>query len=134
MKKALVLFLVLLFISFGFGVTQAVAAVDEEISPSSLHCGVCEAAEAQNFGKSAPGKIGRGLVNAGLGWTNLFAQPIHAGKSGGNVLTGIGKGLGYTVIRTVQGVVELGLFWLPSGPGGEVLKRCALGDLGVTGR
>ena len=134
MKKSLVLFLALLLISLGPGVAGASAPAGEEINPSSLHCGVCEAAEAQNFGKSAPGKIGRGLVNAGLGWTNLFAQPVHAGKSGGNVLTGIGKGFGYTIIRTVQGVAELGLFWLPSGPGGEVLKHCVLGDLGITQR
>ena len=112
----------------------AAAPVGEEINPSSLHCGVCEGAEAQNFGKSAPGKIGRGLVNVVLGWTNLFAQPIHAGKSGGNILSGIGKGLGYTVVRTVQGVVEVALFWLPQGPGGEPLKHCALGDMGITQR
>ena len=104
-----------------------------EISESSLHCGVCEGAESQNFGKSAPGKLGRGLVNIGLGWTNLFAQPIQAGSSGGNVFTGIGKGFGYTFVRTVQGVAEIGLFWLPPAYG-ESLKHCALGDLGVTGR
>ena len=134
MKKVWVLFLALLLISLRPGMAGAAAPVGEEINPSSLHCGVCEAAESQNFGKSAPGKIGRGLVNIGLGWTNLFAQPVHAGKSGGNVLSGIGKGLGYTVIRTVQGVVELGLFWLPAGPGGEVLNHCALGDMGITQR
>lgn len=134
MKKVWVFFLALVLISLGPNLGRAAAPAGEEINPSSLHCGVCGAAEAQNFGKSAPGKIGRGLVNIGLGWTNLFAQPIHAGKSGGNVLTGIGKGLGYTMIRTVQGVVEIGLFWLPQGPGGEALKHCALGDMGITGR
>ncbi len=134
MKKSLVSFLILLLVSLRPSVAGAAAPVGEEINPSSLHCGVCEAAEAQNFGKSAPGKIGRGLVNILLGWTNLIAQPIHAGKSGGNVLTGIGKGLGYTVMRTVQGVVEFALFWLPQGPGGEPLKHCALGDMGVTQR
>ena len=134
MKKAQVFFLILLLVLGSTGTVSAAAPVGEEINPSTLHCGVCEAAEAQNFAKSAPGKIGRGLVNIGLGWTNLIAQPVHAGKSGGNVLNGIGKGFGYTVVRTVQGVVELGLFWLPSGPGGESLKHCALGDLGVAGR
>ena len=106
----------------------------EQIDQTSPSCGVCQAAESQNFGKSAPGKIGRGLVNAGLGWTNLLAQPVQAGKSGGNVFTGIGKGLWMTVARTVEGVVEIGLFWLPPGPGGEPLKHCALGDMGITGR
>ena len=134
MKKVQVFFLILLLGLGSTGVVSATAPVGEEISPTTLHCRVCEAAEAQNFAKSAPGKIGRGLVNILFGWTNLIAQPVHAGKSGGNVLSGIGKGLGYTVVRTVQGVVELGLFWLLSGPGGESLKHCALGDLGATGR
>ena len=93
MKRVWVLFLALVLMSLGPNLAGAAAPVGEEINPSSLHCGLCKAAEAQNFGKSAFGKIGRGLVNAGLGWTNLFAQPIHAGKSGGNVLSGIGKGL-----------------------------------------
>ncbi|MBI1977887.1 MAG: hypothetical protein HYS55_03960 [Candidatus Omnitrophica bacterium] len=105
----------------------------EEITSDSPSCGVCQGAESQNFGKSAPGKIGRGLVNTGLGWTNLLAQPIQAGSSGGNVFTGIGKGLWMTVVRTLQGVTEFGLFWLPPGPE-ESLKYCALGDLGITGR
>ena len=104
-----------------------------ELSETSPHCGVCEAAESQNFAKSAPGKIGRGAVNILLGWTNLFAQPIQSGKSGGSILTGIGNGFSYTFIRTLQGVVELGLFWLPPSHG-EPLTHCALGDLGVTGR
>ncbi|MBI2120110.1 MAG: hypothetical protein HYT94_00620 [Parcubacteria group bacterium] len=125
------------FPSLFFGIFSsgalAVAQTDEEISPDSLRCGVCEGAESQSFGKSAPGKLGRGVVNILLGWTNLFAQPVQSGQSGGNVLTGIGKGFGYTVMRTVQGVAELGLFWLPPAHG-EPLKHCALGDLGATGR
>ena len=138
MRNTLILALGLLLIFFSLGGTGTPMAIagptGEEISPASLHCGVCEGAESQNFGKSAPGKIGRGAVNILLGWTNLFTQPFHAGSNGGNVLAGIGKGFGYTVVRTVQGVVELGLFWLPPGPGGEALKYCAFGDMGITGR
>lgn len=134
MKGTRILFFLLCLVSFYAVSAFALSPTVEEISPNSLHCGICEAAESQNFGASAPGKIGRGLVNTGLGWTNLFAQPVHAGKSGENVFTGIGKGFGYTVIRTVQGVVEIGLFWLPQGPGGEPLKHCALGDMGITQR
>ena len=106
----------------------------EEINPADVSCGICEGAESHSFSKSAPGKIGRGLVNVGLGWTNLLSQPIQAGSSGGNVFTGIGKGLWFTVLRTVEGVVEFALFWMPPGPGEDPLKHCALGDMGATGR
>lgn len=109
------------------------AVSNTELTETSPHCGVCEAAESQNFAKSAVGKIERGAVNILLGWTNLFAQPIQSGRSGGNVLAGIGNGFGYTLLRTIQGVVEIGLFWLPPAHG-EPLTHCALGDLGVTGR
>ena len=104
-----------------------------ELTETAPSCGVCELAESESFAKSAPGKIERGVVNILLGWTNLFAQPIQAGKSGGSVWTGIGTGFSMLFTRTVQGVVELGLFWLPPS-GGEPLKQCALGDLGITGR
>ena len=125
--------LLVLSLALFFPRTLLAQPVVEELSETSPHCGVCEGAESQNFSKSAPGKIVRGITNIGLGWTNLFAQPIQAGSSGGNVWNGIGKGLGYTLVRTVEGVVELGLFWLPPGQG-EPLKHCALGDLGATGR
>ena len=133
MKKVFCL-IVLFALIVPHGLFAQPPAESADIGPSSVHCGVCEAAESRNFGKSAPGKIGRGLVNTGLGWTNLLAQPIQAGSSGGNVFTGIGKGLWMTVVRTVQGVVEIGLFWLPPGPGEDALKHCALGDMGITGR
>lgn len=135
MKSARILVLGLLLVFFSFRTPMAIAVpTDEEISSTSPHCGICEGAESQSFGKSAPGKLGRGVVNILFGWTNLLAQPIHAGSSGGSVLSGIGTGFSYTVVRTVQGVVELALFWLPPGPGGESLKYCAFGDMGITGR
>jgi len=113
---------------------QPVASADPsavEVSETSPSCGVCQLAESERFSRSAFGKIERGVVNILLGWTNLIAKPIQ--KSGGSVWTGIGDGFVYTFNRTVQGVVELGLFWLPPSHG-EPLKECALGDLRITGR
>jgi putative exosortase-associated protein (TIGR04073 family) len=134
MKKAIVCLLALIFIFSQSDLIFAQPADPNlQLTETSPSCGVCEGAESQNFGKSAPGKIGRGVINILLGWTNLFAQPIQAGQSGGSVLSGIGNGFVYTFTRTVQGVVELGLFWLPPSHG-EPLTHCALGDLGVTGR
>lgn len=120
--------LILVFSNLSFLMAQP-----QELTETSPHCGLCEAAESQSFAKSAVGKIERGMVNILLGWTNLFAQPIQSGKTGGNVWSGIGNGFGHMLIRTVQGVVELGLFWLPPAHG-EPLTHCALGDLGITGR
>ncbi|GEM_PF-6621557 len=129
----LILALILIFSTSNIGSAQPAANSNLELSETSPHCGVCELAESPNFAKSAPGKIERGVVNILFGWTNLFAQPIQSGKSGGGIWSGIGNGFSYTVIRTVQGVVELGLFWLPPSHG-EPLTHCALGDLGITGR
>ena len=104
-----------------------------EVSQGDLHCGLCEAAESHGWGKSTSGKFGRGIVNILLGWTNLFAQPIHVSSSGGNVWNGIGKGFNYFFLRTVEGVTELGTCWLPPAKV-EGLTRCTLGDLGITQR
>lgn len=137
MKKTIYLILFVFMISTlpAVCLQAQTASVDQnlEITQTEADCGVCETAESKSFAKSAPGKLGRGAVNILLGWTNLFAQPINVGTSGGNVLNGIGTGFVETFTRTVQGVVELGLFWLPPAHG-EPLNRCALGDLGVTGR
>ncbi len=131
-----VIFILALFLIFSSShLLMAQTPVDPnlELTETSPSCGVCEGAESQSFAKSAPGKLGRGVVNILLGWTNLFAQPIQASKSNSSMLSGIGNGFGYTLIRTIQGVVELGLFWLPPSHG-EPLTHCALGDLGITGR
>ena len=109
------------------------AEESQEITQSLPHCGVCERAESVKWTRSWWGKIERGLVNAGLGWGNLFAQPTHAVSEGDNILKGIGKGFEYTGLRTIQGVVEILVFWLPP-VHDEPLKNCALGDFGITGR
>ena len=134
-KVTIVIFALILIILSGSLIFAQTPSYDPnlQLTETSPHCGICEAAESQNFAKSAPGKIERGVVNILFGWTNLFAQPIQSGQSGGNILAGIGNGFSYTLIRTIQGVVELGLFWLPPAHG-EPLNHCAFGDLGVTGR
>ena len=104
-----------------------------EVSPTSPSCGLCEKAESPSFGTSFYGKLGRGLTNVLLGWTNLFSKPIQAARADENVFSGIGSGFQYLFTRTVQGVVEVGLFWIPPAYE-EPLKSCALGDLSITGR
>jgi len=110
-------------------VTQT-AAVPEAAKKS---CGVCNTAESTNYLPHATGTLGRGITNAALGWTELFAQPVRAGKAGDNVLVGVGKGLGHTIKRTLLGLGEVLTFWVP--PGSLVLADdCAFGTMGLTDR
>ena len=132
MTKSFKIFILsLLIVSF---VSSAVFAEENvEVSQNLPACGICQHAESVKYTTSWWGKITRGLVNTGLGWTNLFAQPKKSVSDGDNLLKGIGKGFGYAGLRTIQGVVEILVFWLPP-VYDEPLKNCALGDLGITGR
>jgi hypothetical protein len=125
--------LILSLIIVSFAGTALFAQPDREIRQALPRCGVCEGAESVQWGRSWWGKITRGLTNTGFGWTNLIAQPKNAVSDGDNLLLGIGKGFGYTGLRTIQGVVEIVISWLPP-VHDEPLKNCALGDLGITGR
>ena len=87
---------------------------------------VCTWAQSKSWSVSAPGKLTRGILNLGLGWTNLFVQPFKEDT----VMNGIGKGLGFFAVRTVQGLGEILLFWLPPAPD-EPLHECVLYDWGM---
>ena len=124
--------LVLSSLIFSFASSAVFAEESMEVSQNLAHCGICERAESVKYTTSWWGKIDRGLVNTCFGWTNLFAQPKKSFSDGDNLLKGIGKGFGYTGLRTIQGVVEILVFWLPP-VHDEPLKNCAFGDLGITG-
>ena len=55
----------------------------------------------------AMGKLGFGVKNLLLGWTDLFVEPKEASQSGGNVLTGIGVGLKDAVENELGGAVHI---------------------------
>ena len=55
----------------------------------------------------AVSKLGFGLKNLLLGWTDLFVEPKEANQSGGNVLTGIGIGLKDAVENELGGAVHI---------------------------
>ena len=84
-------------------------------SPARAACPIC--AKASDESASYPAKAGctlvRGATNTLLGWTELFRQPVNEVKGGGNVVTGVGKGIGQTVKRTLAGVGEVLTFWTP---------------------
>ena len=97
--------------------------------PSIAQADICTMAESKNWGVSAPGKLTRGLFNTGLGWTNLFVQPFR----GESVMGGIGMGLSNFFVRTLQGIGELLLFWIPPAPE-ESMKDCVFYDWGLMER
>jgi hypothetical protein len=55
----------------------------------------------------AVGKLGFGLKNLLLGWTDLFVEPKEAADAGGNLLKGIGVGLKDSIENELGGVVHL---------------------------
>ena len=62
------------------------------------------------WGKRATAKLGFGVKNLLLGWTDLFVEPKEASEAGGNVLTGIGVGLKDAVENTLGGAVHIVTF------------------------
>ena len=59
------------------------------------------------------GKVQFGVRNVLAGWTELFREPIQAGKAGDNVLVGIGRGVWNAVGQTVGGAVDVVTFLIP---------------------
>mgnify|MGYP001618989348 CR=1 FL=1 len=90
-------------------------AMAEEMKPGEKVCPVCNTAgsDATSYASHAGSTLMRGVANTALGWTELIRQPVQTVQGGGNVLVGIGNGLGYSVKRTAAGVGELLTFWMP---------------------
>jgi len=69
---------------------------------------------ADTVAKLASGKFGRGLVNITTGWGEMIYCPIEITGERGYLLGatwGPLKGIAMTVLRTVGGVFETGLFF-----------------------
>jgi len=58
----------------------------------------------------ALGKLGFGLKNALLGWTDLVVEPQEAMNGGGNFFRGLGIGIKDAVENTLGGVVHVVTF------------------------
>jgi len=73
-------------------------------------------AEEPPAAAQAPGeKLGRGLQNGTLGWTELVARPqaeVQA-KGAAGLAKGLLDGVAYGTMRTVTGAAEVATFWLP---------------------
>jgi len=98
--------------------TGAVAAASAE--EPRQRCPICRRANDQRlpYPEKAGSTLVRGAVNTAFGWTELLVQPTAEVNAGGNVLFGIGKGVGYAVKRTAGGISELLTFWTPKSKAG----------------
>ena len=90
-------------------------AVSRSASAEEHACQVCAKAgnDSASYGSKAGTTLTRGAANTLFGWTELIRQPVDEVKSGGNVLTGIAKGFGGSLRRTLGGVGEVLTFWTP---------------------
>ena len=81
----------------------------------SKQCPICTPAnsEQSTYAQKSGATLVRGATNTLLGWTELIRQPADEVKSGGNVVTGIAKGLGQGITRTLEGAAEVLTFWVP---------------------
>ncbi len=71
---------------------------------------------ADTASRNASGKFGRGIVNVLTGWGELIRCPLEITQDRGRLLGftwGPLKGIAMTVIRSVVGVLETGLFFYP---------------------
>ena len=62
------------------------------------------------YSNRAMSKLGFGVKNVLLGWTELFTEPKEASQNGDNVLMGIGKGLKNGLEQELGGVVHVVTF------------------------
>jgi hypothetical protein len=112
----------LLFIA-SLGAVEPMLAAEEQPLKSSTMCPICRQANNQQalYAEKAGSTLVRGALNTAFGWTELLVQPAEEVNRGGNVLSGVGKGIGLAVKRTALGFGELLTFWTPKGKEGQVI-------------
>ncbi len=112
--RALQLGGVVLGIAILFGFAGSSMAAQKQKAAMGV-CPVCANAtdESASYPKKAGYTLVRGAANTLLGWTELIRQPVNEVNGGGNVFTGVAKGVGEGVKRTLGGVGEILTFWTP---------------------
>lgn len=108
----------IVLISLGVFLGLAGPVRAEEKKPSV--CPICHRAndQAAYYPDRAAHDLARGAMNTVFGWTELLIQPSQEVKTGGNLIAGIGNGVGRAAKRTFLGVGEIFTCWLPKGQRG----------------
>ena len=63
--------------------------------------------QKSGWSNRAVGKLGFGVKNLLLGWTDLFIEPKEAADEGNNLLAGVGIGVKDAVENTLGGAVHI---------------------------
>ena len=111
-------------VTIGVGLGFLIGAIPPaQAENQNVICPICHRANNQQapYAEKAGMTLARGVVNTAFGWTELLVQPTAEVNAGGNVVFGIGKGVGYAVKRTALGLGELLTFWTPKNKDGSYL-------------
>ena len=107
-----------LTLTIGLTLLLAARAAADDQPPAAAQpmvCPICSKANVQDgdYGATSGTTFVRGASNTLLGWTELIRRPAEEARAGGNVVVGVGKGVGQGVMRTLTGVGEILTFWVP---------------------
>ena len=85
------------------------------LAADAVVCPICHRirGDSVSYSAKAGSTLTRGATNTLFGWTELIRQPVDEVKQGGNVVTGMGKGVGQALKRTSAGLAEVLTFWTP---------------------
>ena len=126
--RRLSILLGLLGVSFGW---QALPCRAETIS-------FCDAASSDDYLTKASGQFLRGTTDLGFCWLEMIHQPALEAHPGGNLLYGVCKGAGHTMLRFVKGLGDLATCIAPhrdeDGAFPRVSNDCAFGAVGLEDR
>ncbi len=96
---------------------------------------VCEAASSDDYLTKTSGQFLRGTANLSLCWLEMIRQPVIEVRSGNNLLIGLFKGVGHTLLRGAKGLGELLTFPVPQrnedGSFPHIANDCAFGTAGL---
>ena len=82
-------------------------------------------AQSDQYKTKAGGQLGRGVVNAATCFVDLIQHTVEGTQDGApliGTMTGLGSGIGCTVLRAGSGVLDVATFWVPGFNGIPVSK------------
>jgi len=104
-------FVVILLIAGVTAAGQPVMAAEDQPRLCPI-CSKLEGSEA-TYVEKAGNTFTRGLLNLGLGWTEMIRQPGKAAREGKDVFHGVANGVAFSARRTLRGIGEVLTFWTP---------------------